>query len=443
MIELFFLILQFFILYFLLSMNLFVVYNKGPVFNNFSFSENISFNSIIFLNFILIVSFFNVNLKKIIIYYFLYLFFLLLIYLYKFKGLVIKLNQNLFYFIILFVTSCVIFIEVANNLVIGWDAQKFWIYKTLNFYNGNTIDNLTNLPNPWYPYLGSLAWSFFWKVSFLENEYSGRLFYVFIYLSSLLVIINNLKLSIFYKIIFFIFFIIISYDYTLHSHWSIFSGFQEILNFSLLTMAIHFLFKISSDKKNLVNFNLLSILLICNLLVWVKLEGFVISLSLILTLLLFFNFKIKKKITILTVYLTIILLRFFIFDFYNLNSTDTQHIGFDHQNLFEFFTKLSLSGILIVLKFLFLNFFTNYLTLISFFILIIFLITKQNFKKIYYVLFLAVFNIVFFCGIYLTSSLDLTWMLKTGMDRIIYQLSPISFLFILEFYNSKIIKKNN
>ena len=207
-------------------------------------------------------------------------------------------------------------------------------------------------------------------------------------------------------------------------------------------MAIYFLFKISSDKKNFQNFNLLSILLICNLLVWIKLEGFVISLSLILALLIFFNFKIKKKITILMMYLTIIFLRFFIFDFYNLNSTDTQHIGFDHQSLFDFFTKLSLSGILIVLKFLFLNFFTNYLTLISFFILIIFFITKYNFKKIYYVLFLAAFNITSFCGIYIITDLDLTWMLKTGMDRIVYQFSPFSLLLILEFYNLKIRKKN-
>ena len=46
MTELFFLILQFFIIYFLLSFHLFAVFKKSPVLNNFSFSEKISFFSI-------------------------------------------------------------------------------------------------------------------------------------------------------------------------------------------------------------------------------------------------------------------------------------------------------------------------------------------------------------------------------------------------------------
>ena len=106
-------------------------------------------------------------------------------YVYNYKTLFFFDKKNLFYLILLFITSSTIFLEVANNLVIGWDAQKFWIYKMLNFYSGNSITNLANLPNAWYPYLGSLSWSFFWKVSFLQHEYSGRLFYVFISLEGL------------------------------------------------------------------------------------------------------------------------------------------------------------------------------------------------------------------------------------------------------------------
>ena len=242
MTELFLLIFQFFIIYFFLSFNLFKVLKKKSLTINFSLPENISFNSIIFLNFILVVSFFNMSLKTIIIAYLLYLILLFINYLYEFKKFTIDINENFLIFVVFFISSCVIFIEVANNLVILWDAEKFWIYKTLNFYNGNSIDNLANLYNPSYPYLGSLVWSFFWKVSFIENEYSGRLFYVFIYLSSILLFVNNLKLTFFYKIVFFSLFIIISYDYTHHSHWSIFSGNQEILIFSLLTMAMHFFF---------------------------------------------------------------------------------------------------------------------------------------------------------------------------------------------------------
>lgn len=440
MTELFFVILQFFIIYFLFYFNLLIVLNNNLFLNNISSSENISFNSIIFLNIILIVSFFNTNLNTIIICYFSYLFFLIVIYFYKFKSLIVDDNESLLYFLIFFITSIVIFIEVANNLVIGWDAEKFWIQKAISFYNGNTITNLSNLPNSFYPYLGSLSWSFFWKISFLENEYSGRLFYVFIYLSSLLLLINNFKFSILYKIIFFIFFIILSYDYTYHSHWSMFSGYQDILIFSLVTMAMHFFYKLSNFKGKLENFNILSILLICNLLVWIKLEGFIISSSLIFTLLIFFNLKIEKKISIFMIFLLIIFLRFFIFDLYNLNSTNIQHTGFIYQNLKDILETISITRFLIVFKYLILNLLTNYLAIISIFIVSILLITRQNFKKMYHIMFLILFNIIIFCGIYLITSSDLVEMLKTGMDRILYQLSPFFLLLFLEFYNSKKIK---
>ena len=175
--------------------NILVLNDKSILFKNSSAPENIAFNSIIFLNFILIISFLNLSLNKIVLSYSFYLGVLVFFYLYKYKSLYISLKDNVFYISLLLITSFVIFLEVANNLVIGWDAQKFWIYKTLNFYNGNTITNLSNLQNPWYPYLGSLSWSFFWKVSFIENEYSGRLFYVFLYLTSLLLLIRNFNFS--------------------------------------------------------------------------------------------------------------------------------------------------------------------------------------------------------------------------------------------------------
>ena len=295
MIELIFLILQFFIIYLLLSFNIFVCTNNNLYPKYFSFFENISFNSIIFLNFILVVSFFNVNLDTIIICYLVYLIILAMISLFKYKVLFFFNKENLIFFLVFFITSIIIFIEVANNLVIGWDAQKFWIYKMLNFYNGNSIDNLSNLPNPWYPYLGSLSWSFFWKVSFLENEYAGRLFYVFIYLLSLILLINNFKLSLINKIAFLFLIIMITYDYTIHSHWSMFSGYQEILIFSLVTIAMHFLYKLSNSSNKLENLNIMSILFITNVLVWIKHEGFVLSLALILTLIFFFDLKQKKK----------------------------------------------------------------------------------------------------------------------------------------------------
>jgi len=440
MIEIFFLLLQLFIIYFFLSFNILVLNDKSILFKNSSAPENIAFNSIIFLNFILIISFLNLSLNKIVLSYSFYLAVLVFFYLYKYKSLYISLKDNVFYISLLLITSFVIFLEVANNLVIGWDAQKFWIYKTLNFYNGNTITNLSNLQNPWYPYLGSLSWSFFWKVSFLENEYSGRLFYVFLYLTSLLLLIRNFNFSKFYKTIFYIILIIISYDYAHHSHWSMFSGYQEILIFSLVTMAMHFLYQISKTNKKLNNLNILKILLICNLLIWIKHEGFIISLALILTLVFFFNISLKTKISIFVFFLIIVFFRFFIFELYDLNPTNIQIIrGYNDINFFTIIDKISLERILLILKFLLFGLFSNYFILIGFLAFIFMLVTKENFKKINYLIFFLFFNILIFCGIYLITDTDLTHMLENGIDRIIYQFSPSAILIFIELYN---LKKN-
>ena len=64
-------------------------------------------------------------------------------------------------------------------------------------------------------------------------------------------------------------------------------------------------------------------------------------------------------------------------------------------------------------------------------------ITKKNLSKVFYVIFFLGFNILVFCGIYLITDTDLNHMLKTGMDRIIFQFSPFTLLFFLELYNSK------
>ena len=65
------------------------------------------------------------------------------------------------------------------------------------------------------------------------------------------------------------------------------------------------------------------------------------------------------------------------------------------------------------------------------------LVTKRNLKKILYVIFFLNFNIILFCGIYLITDTDLTHMLETGMDRIVFQFSPFALLIFLELYNSK------
>lgn len=255
-----------------------------------------------------------------------------------------------------------------------------------------------------------------------------------------MLIVNNFKIRNFYKIVFYIFLIIISYDYTYFVDWGIFSGYQEILIFCLVANASYFFYEIhKNNNENKINFNIFSILLICNLLVWIKLEGYVISLSLILGLIFFCKIDNRKRFLIVFSYLLILSTRVFIFDFYNLNPSEFQHLGYKEFSIAGIFDKISIDKIFILIKFLLIDIFANYLVILSLIILIFYLIknkiSKLEFKMIMFFLFLMSFNITIFSGIFVVTDLDLTWMLKYGLDRIIYQISPISFYLLMTYVN--------
>ena len=110
----------------------------------------------------------------------------------------------------------VISIDISNSIALGWDAQKFWIHKTINFFNNGTIENLKHLDKGDgydYPYLGNLPWAIFWKISLLKEEYFGKLFYGFIYIVPILSLTNRLHASLYSKIIIFLIILLLTYDY--------------------------------------------------------------------------------------------------------------------------------------------------------------------------------------------------------------------------------------
>ena len=131
MIEIFSILFQFFLFFFLFSFNIFAInINNYKTYGFNFFSKNISFNIIIFLNLILIISFLNIGLNKIIYTYLTYIFIIALISIIKFKNC-FYFNENYFFnTLLLFISSIIIFFEIANNLVLGWDTQEVWIYKT-------------------------------------------------------------------------------------------------------------------------------------------------------------------------------------------------------------------------------------------------------------------------------------------------------------------------
>ena len=146
---------------------------------NYSNFKNVNLNILISLNLILILGILNFKLSNIILVYVIFISSCFFInFLNKKKNYFNDFHTLFFLFLITLILS----IDLSYNLYLTWDAQKLWFFKTLNFYNNNNLDNLNNLPNPHYPFLGSLLWATFWKLSLLQNEYSGRIFYIFLFM---------------------------------------------------------------------------------------------------------------------------------------------------------------------------------------------------------------------------------------------------------------------
>ena len=128
------------------------------------------FNIIIHLNFILILSFLNININQLLICYFVFIILFFLINIKYFNYYLKKIKSYFFSLIIIFLTLLVISIDISNLITLGWDAQKFWFYKAINFYDEGNLESLKYLDKGDgydYPFLGSLI-----VVYLLENKYN-------------------------------------------------------------------------------------------------------------------------------------------------------------------------------------------------------------------------------------------------------------------------------
>ena len=99
------------------------------------------------------------------------------------------------------------------------------------FYQNGTFSDLKNVSFSYYPHFGSFLWGFFWKNSFLQFEYLGRLILPFFYLSGIFFSISTLFENKNYlnKVFFLILVLTLSLDYYL------FGGYQDYyLFFGLL-----------------------------------------------------------------------------------------------------------------------------------------------------------------------------------------------------------------
>ena len=105
--------------------------NKILILKNITLFDQITFNLIILINLILFLSFFNFKIFTIIL-IISFVIFLSLVYnlVSKYSLKDFEFNLKIFFFIIFFI---LISFDLAFNLRLGWDAQKLWFPKVLNF----------------------------------------------------------------------------------------------------------------------------------------------------------------------------------------------------------------------------------------------------------------------------------------------------------------------
>ena len=427
MIELINIISQLLIFILIFSIGNFSGLKKNYLVENYSnLYENYSYNIIIQLNLILFLSFLNINLETIIYVYLIFIFFLLI---YNFHFLLLKENYLNHHIYFLFFICLVIFLDISFNLTLSWDTEKFWYQKTLNFYNGYTIDNLTNTNRSNYPHFGDLVWALFWKFSLIAEEYSGRLFYGFFYVISISLLISNLKTKVLYKFIFVLLIVIATYDYRI-----LFSGNKEILIFSILCLLLHSLNKFNFNKVKDTNKEIIFFILAVNLLLWSKQVGFVYLISLLIPLVLFFKINKNKKFIIIIFSILFYLIKLFVYKSYNfdLNLKSCCYNDFTIQGIIG---KISFDRFLLILSYLAFYLFQNFIFIIGLIILMLGIKNKKFLLKNLYLYLMIFLNFSFIITIYILTDADLDTMLRTGIERLVFMFMPVFIILIVNYIN--------
>ena len=300
----------------------------------------------------------------------------------------------------------------------------------------NDFKNLSNIPGVIsYPHLGTYIWAFFWKNSFFDAEYVGRIFYVFTYCLCILLIIDLKK--IFLKKILLIFgFFIISLDYYL------LSGYQEYLVFSILIFIFYFYLKYF-EKKQI--FFLIPIAFFINTIIWTKNEASFFVLFFFFFI--FYHFlinknKINKEIIFLFIFFVFaVFIKYFIF-YKSFNVINAGWHNYEFHSLTKIFQVsyfIERTSAIILSIFIALIKCKVYLI---FFLTILFFINKKNLKNFLpYIFFLLLNLFLIFLIYYFTNDPNWKLYLSTTVDRLLFQTSGV-FLLPIFFYLKENIKLN-
>ena len=397
--------------------------NRSKIFNFGSTHQIGTANLIINLNFLVLISLLPFKLSSYLSYYFTALLFISIFNLFK-KKKVFKFNKLILtlFFILFFIIS----LDIASKLNLGWDAKWFWYIKSLYFFQNYNFSYLSQYEfNSFHPHFGSYLWAFFRELSLSKFEYSGRIFYAFLYLSSLFFLIDKFEKNKIQNFIIIFLLLLITYKYKL------FSGLQEILIFSILVIITKLIYEFINQKKNSY---LLFIILCMNLVLWIKAEGIAYFMIILIALNLIKNFEFKKRFLLITSSFGLILFKTLIYKHFQISLNDQPYF-------IEYIFNLDFQTIIFKLKNIIIyGTFYSLKNIIFFIVPIIFLINyrilfKDEFNKIIFILFLL--NIGFIISAYIFREMEIVYSLRTTMDRIIFTSSGLYIFYFVYFLRNK------
>jgi len=400
-----------------------------------SIIEKISLGSIINIFILLLLSF--VNQKNIdLIFLILLIIFCINLFFFILENWKFKIPDVKLIFLFIFVL--VFSFDLANNFKLGWDPQGFWVIKTLNFIKGGDFYNLINFPRQEYPHLGSFIWAIYTRISFLEYEYLGRIFYIFFFCLSIFSIAELLNFNDIYKVLFSSIIIVLTYDVLL------FNGYQEVLIFSIFTLFSKYFYLIIKNNisKNFINFYSVIILLLLLNSIWIKNEAMFFSFISILLIVCLPKKNYLYKLSIFFSFVLLIFLRFIIFKKIGMD-TSLMQSNYEYSSILYLGSFLTFDRILLVYKYFFFGLVSNLLYIISILTMLFLFVYKKNQIDLTYYFASLILNFMLISSFYILTSYPLEFHLKVSIERVLFEVLGIYIIPIVIFinvYSKKIFK---
>ena len=399
--------------------------------SKFTFFDLVLFNIVIHLIVLLSFSFF---LKDFFIIFVIDIILSLVFIFYYLKDYLFFLKKNLYLFIFYSILSFSFFVSIAYYPILSWDGAEHWVYKALNYYQGENYENLKNVPMNYYPHLGGFMWFYFWKHSVLQLEYFGRFFYSFIFLITFFSLFDYLsgRFKLLEKI-----YLILIFSFLCKDNF-LFGGYQEYFVFFILYVFSRFFLFIKNSRNNLDR-NILSFFLlsISFLILWTKQEGFFYFFILNIIFILHSSNSLRFKIFFILLCALLISI-FILIKIYYFGQLNFNEDILRKELLSNFYPNVLVQKFLLISKYIAISFlkYPIWIIIIS---SIIILYRKNYFSRNKFYLTYIILVFLLFYLIYFQTKANIEELLPLTLSRLVFQASGFLLPIILDCINK--IKK--